>query len=661
MTQIWVIASGFILAYVLLFLRIWNNVAYTNKNINYINNSLEEEFENEVNKKSLVLRTMGNYLKSILANFIKKEGKENKDLLNKSHYYIPSLDSQNESQFSKKNVNLLNIFKEKYNKYLNSKKNNKMISNASKLENMMMLVINKIIYQQQKISNENTFANDFFNKNKLNIGNENKIKLPENSKISLFLDREKKNIYILSIFNEEKIEMKQRNNHIKSYNGSKVSLYAYSLEKLIGKKSFTKDGDKNIKIHKSQVKSCFESYFYGKVIGAVASNDKKRICIAYKVELNKKNYYRIRYFHNIFSICNNKESTNIKKDLSMYENKLNTEFLTLFEKQEEHTTYEYEKINNEKIYFEISEDEKNNHESFSDGKLSNQFSEILYDDFSLEINFPIKAMAIKNHLIAFTTDKQNFEYTIIKRENDQITQKPVWKVFSHGPILDREEYQFFHTNSLKFLEEEATDDNTLELNLIQVSTKIKKTDYNYNKITNNKACIEAYTSGDIRRILNINFEKYFENQNKEINFMNNNLLKEINDNQTINIFNINLLEELEKDSNLNPQVKKIHFDKYATCGNFKPNSFIQSISKFLRPNIYSNNSFHLNKKSSKEKSYYADSFLVEIQKGNLIQINSNLNAGVLNTMKISDENKKIEKLYSDADSSNVFIVNNLEI
>jgi len=321
-------------------------------------------------------------------------------------------------------------------KYFNHDQQKTSINEISKI-NYDSIKIDKIGTENENLQNNNSHANEI-----LQQYEKSKLKFSNSTKISMYPDSDYKMIYILSVSNE-----RDSNTHFDSKIGQ-ISLYSIPMKNLI-----TNDASPYDLLENSLIKLCWTSRFYGKIVGAVSSSDKKQISVFYRIIKGHTVTYRIRYFHNIN--CNNvgieKTDEEIDKEYQNYLLSKNIKYNTKtskefrqFQQQESNEFIDH--------YFEISE--KSNHEeknvdSSSILSLANYFNDETYDDLSLSGNTPIVAMAIKSNVIAYARNVDFRQFYILKRDN--VDGKRLWKVSFLGPLLDKKVDQLFHTNSLKFV------------------------------------------------------------------------------------------------------------------------------------------------------------------------------------------------------------------
>ncbi len=629
-----VVISGFIFSNIVLFFLLWNDFSNSNKNPKYINTTFTDSLRE--NPKSLILKRMEikveNYLNS------KKNEKKEIEINQKGKLDLAKL----EKKISKNSFN-------------------NDIEDSTK----------KIININHKLNSQKDEIYPKTNENK-----REKIEFTDNTKVSMFLDHSKKNIFVLKVSNDGQLINKKsfsnKNSDITDYFGE-ISLFTVPSEKLLIEKKTAKLNfyilnynqklnlllsrvSKNIKSNKfnqekPSLEKCFKSKFLGKIIGVVSNSNKKNLAIAYEITNNSKVYNRIRYFHNIQDLCYKVKSND--HDFLKFEKKIFDDFNKFVENdvKKKGSNISNDNFNLNKIYFEITESKNSNDNSL----IKNFFSNDYYDDFSLGINSPIRALAIKNNIIAFTLDNQIFQYTILEREYVLYSNSHVWKVFSQGPILNKNTYKYFRTNALKFLdEEEENSSNKKILNLIQITSTIIDNKKNYNIYQ------EIKITGNLTKNKKINFYKYFENEEKNIFHLNQDLKNKINNKYTIKFYEIDLIKEflsekidernsLEKEKLLN-ECEKDHFNLKKCIKNF---------NEYFLPIIFSNNNSNLSKNQNlKEKKHVnMDSILMEFAKGKLLLLESNLKKGILNFFILNPENKKkIQKIYSDEENTNILIV-----
>jgi len=632
MTYSCITVAGLIFANFSLILILWNNFSNSIKNPTYLKSSYDKNIK--IESKSLLLESLNKSLK----NLISKNSEISKEVNERNKNYLVA--KLKKIEFIKKLISKDNL-------------------NIT-LENGLKIII-KRIEKSYKFEIKHLINNSKKEEEK------NKIRITENTKISLFLDESKRNVYVFKVTNDGKILnkylYKKDVKNLSMNNSGEIALYTIPLKKLINSKEkfqFENIKDKikyslaqifkfnyfsNKKTSKlnSYIQNCFISNLFGKIIGVVASSNKKSIAVAYEIKTATESLYRIRYIHNIQNFCNKgkKEYQNLQN----FQNKIIQEFSDYIDIKGKNINNHNHNFN--KLYYEISNKKNYEEKTSKNMNMPNFFSDEFFDDFSFGINFPIKAMAIKNNILAFAMDNQKFQYTVLKREKNYDLNESLWKVLTQGPVLDQDLFKFFHTNSLKFLEEEYFENSKNIYNMIQIITTIK-TDIKYQS-KNKYAKIE--TSGIIRRIKGIKFNKYFENENNEIKILNKRLEEKINKNYLVKFFKVDLLKVVYEN-------KKSNFSYCELEGNnkFQINKCLENIKKYLRPSLFSNNNVF----SEGANLYQSnkDSLLMEFNEGNLILIESNLQTNNLNLMILNPEKKsKIEKIYSDSENKNLIIVN----
>jgi hypothetical protein len=252
----------------------------------------------------------------------------------------------------------------------------------------------------------------------------NELKVTNSSRFSMFLDANGTNIYILKISNEV-----QAPNSYDSRTGE-ISLYQTPL---YGYRDRNLSDGHNYKV---LIKKCWTSYFYGRIIGAVTSNDKAQLGVFYRIIQGHSINYRLRYFHDLS--CSN-------VDIEKSDELLKKEYNDIESKSGDHKGDYYEIL-------ETKKDKKDKEEE----TLSNYFDETSYDDFSIRGNAPISAMAVKKGTIAYARDYDYKSYYVLRRESNGVDSRS-WKVSFMGPSVDKKTYPFHHINSLKFLNDKSND------------------------------------------------------------------------------------------------------------------------------------------------------------------------------------------------------------
>jgi len=533
-------------------------------------------------------------------------------------------------------------------------------------------------------------------KDKLN--NYQNPKISDNSKFSLFLDREKKNIMILKISNED-----NKLNKYDSKNGE-IILYTIPVDNFISNNinklnknndinQFNKENNTNNKrqfmlnlnftqkknyLENSLIKVCWNSKFLGRIIGAVASADKRKLSIFYSVIKGPTVTYRIRYFHDIY--CNNdliKKSDSImienfnhyldgRNELNEMKKKTNNLIENYFEITDELSKKNIEREKSENKKWKKDENNQKDQRRYRKERINfekekifkNYFDDETYDDFFLKGNTPITAMAIKDNVIAYARDLDFRQYYILKREkkllkninsetlytntnlispsklqeskleenHNEETEKEkikdikitsiesnkntesknnlnienqnylntatIWKVSSLGPKIDRKIQPFFHTNSLKFI-----DDPINDYRLIHIFVSLNSTDISCH--------------GNFRISNHTDFNENFT----ELTFT------------SVPFFKVLLINELlegNEEFNLEKSVKKL--------------------KNYLKPTLFSNN-------------FNSQEMIFEFTKSYLLLMHSNITTGNVNFIRMRpDIKEKISKIHSDTDNENILIV-----
>lgn len=598
MTHLWVLVSGFFFANFMCLIAIWNNYSFNSLEPKYVASSYDPNRKDEM--ESLLLKSVEKYVKKYFSIKTSLEENMRRDLRENNTHFLGELLS-NDSDSS--------LFKD-------------------------------------KIKNYQTIKNS------------------ESSKFSMFLDKEKENVIILKISNE--------GDKINKYDSKigEIILYSIPVDNFVpsAKKSEspkrenlnsnTNFSAKKNYIEKSLIKECWSSKFFGRIIGAVASSDKKKLSIFYRVVKGHTVSYRIRYFHDI--ACNN--ALIKSSDAIMIENFNN------YIDSGAHLKGKSKKANSFiENYFEISDDlnEENNsdfkkieiHHKISNRKsqyhdqnnpkeknLKNYFDDFTYDDFLLKGNTPITAMAIKEDVIAYARDLDYRQYYILKREkkfpkensnknnnlnnfncssnfyynesddlkaNNKVEEffeaekntsnysnrnnksNTIWKVSSLGPKIDRKMQPFFHTNSLKFM-----DDPINDYRLIHIFVSMNTTDvssYGYLRISNHTDFNDNFTEFTFTSI------PFFR------------------------VMFINEILDSSEDFNLERSIKKL--------------------KKYLQPTLFSNN-------------FNSKDMIFEFAKSYLLLMHSNSTTGNVHFIRMRpDAKEKISKLHSDMENQNIIIVN----
>ena len=169
-----------------------------------------------------------------------------------------------------------------------------------------------------------------------------------------------------------------------------LSLYSINAESLIS----------NLNIGESSIRKCWSTRITGKIIGVVTSDNKQSLAIYYRRPKSRsQSDYRIRFIH---------------------------------------------RLHCESIEVEQSDLDLQNSENAPD-----YFNDISYDDFIINENLPVSYMTIQKEVLAISRDRDDYQFHIYKRfkKDDGIS----WKLALLGPKIDKKEFQYFHTNSLKFV------------------------------------------------------------------------------------------------------------------------------------------------------------------------------------------------------------------
>jgi len=275
----------------------------------------------------------------------------------------------------------------------------------------------------------------------LNNYENSRLKITNSTKISMFPTNDKNNIYILTVSNQRESNSKFENKL------GEISLHQIPMKIFPNKMNESQDNY----LKNSIIKPCWSSRFHGKIIGAVSSSDRKQMSVFYRITRGHTVSYRIRYFHNIS--CDNSSIENTDKELyESYKNFFGNN--NKFKYATAQGVENGDKHSYSDSYFEILEDKID--EKFSEGNTGtitpNYFNDNSYDDFALIGSSPIVAMTIKSNVIAYARNVDYREFYILKRErNDDQRQ---WKVSLMGPALDKRVDNLFHTNSLKFIQDD---------------------------------------------------------------------------------------------------------------------------------------------------------------------------------------------------------------
>jgi hypothetical protein len=431
-------------------------------------------------------------------------------------------------------------------------------------------------------------------------------------------------------------------------------------------------------LENSLIKVCWNSKFLGRIIGAVASADKRKLSIFYSVIKGPTVTYRIRYFHDIY--CNNdliKKSDSImienfnhyldgRNELNEMKKKTNNLIENYFEITDELSKKNIEREKSENKKWKKDENNQKDQRRYRKERINfekekifkNYFDDETYDDFFLKGNTPITAMAIKDNVIAYARDLDFRQYYILKREkkllkninsetlytntnlispsklqeskleenHNEETEKEkikdikitsiesnkntesknnlnienqnylntatIWKVSSLGPKIDRKIQPFFHTNSLKFI-----DDPINDYRLIHIFVSLNSTDISCH--------------GNFRISNHTDFNENFT----ELTFT------------SVPFFKVLLINELlegNEEFNLEKSVKKL--------------------KNYLKPTLFSNN-------------FNSQEMIFEFTKSYLLLMHSNITTGNVNFIRMRpDIKEKISKIHSDTDNENILIV-----
>ena len=231
---------------------------------------------------------------------------------------------------------------------------------------------------------------------------ENILKFSKDSKISMFLESFKReDIYVVKLNHDNEILPNG-----KEIPSGQISLYSINAESLTSK---------NKNVGESNIRKCWTTIINGRIIGVVSSDNKQSLAVYYRKPKGKKSDYRIRYIH---------------------------------------------KLHCESI--EIEQSDSENKEKILDG---NYYNDTSYDDFIIHGNLPVSYIAIQNEAFVFSRDKDVYQFQIFKRvkESKESKTKINWKLALLGPKIDKDDFPYFHTNSLKFVP-----DNTNEFRLLHV-------------------------------------------------------------------------------------------------------------------------------------------------------------------------------------------------
>lgn len=306
------------------------------------------------------------------------------------------------------------------------------------------------------------------------------LKITNSSKLSMFLDKDKQFIYIVKVSNE------RESPHRFDSKAGEISLYYIPVH------NFILDPSESGKMENSLIKKCWSSKFYGRIIGAVSSNDKFNLGVFYRLVKGPNINYRIRFFHNIS--CNNFEIERTDEEM-------------------------------EQKYAEYLKRRGDNYH------LKDYFNEVSYDDFSLKGNTPVSSMTIKKDVIAYSRDFDYRQFYILRREKNPLA----WKVSLIGPPINKTVHNLFHTNSLKFANDNIHDYKLLHIyvtmNVSGINTygyvvKANHTDYSgFDHSTNSTPNVDSDINSDeipldysLRRVAKYSIETEVLNLNKYEDF-----------------------------------------------------------------------------------------------------------------------------------------------
>jgi hypothetical protein len=307
---------------------------------------------------------------------------------------------------------------------------------TTELDSVLLKSLEKYIGKYFNKYNQSIHLNEGFN-----TYIKDELKVTNSTKISLFLDENKENILILKINNEIQTNMGFDNR------AGEVSLYTTPL---YGYKDKTLQDGHNYKV---LIKKCWTSNFFGKIMGAVTSNDKSQLSVFYRIIEGHNVSFRIRFFHDI--ACGNKQ---IAKSDSLLKEQ--------FKEPGNKTT----EADNE-LYYEIHENEQRNEDSnLQTTDLLNYFDDNSFDDVRIRGNTPITSMAIKANTIAYARDYDYKPFYILKRDASSTAR--FWKVSFMGSSVDRAVHPFHHINSLKFLNDKLNDYKLMNIATLMNNTGI---------------------------------------------------------------------------------------------------------------------------------------------------------------------------------------------
>lgn len=252
-----------------------------------------------------------------------------------------------------------------------------------------------------------------------------KYKLVSNStKVSMFLSKEKRRINLLSISNLK---------------GGDLPVFD-SLTGNIGMQSVNLD-DYLIKKERKVFRNCWSMSIPGRIIGAVASPNKKVLAIFYSITEGPKISFRIRVIHDIS--CEKAEDLiNSAADFNQLS------LLDYLSPNSDRFAQNETKKVDRQSYFRIGLSASPN--TSDDNKTSrNYFNSNSFDDFSIQDSSPIVSMAIKEGFIIYSRSTDFHEFYILSRVESK--GEVYWEVKLTGKRIEKENKKFYYSNSFKFM------------------------------------------------------------------------------------------------------------------------------------------------------------------------------------------------------------------
>lgn len=635
MTSLWIILSGFFFANVVWFLALINSNYLEYVNPKYLASSYDGDQPDEI--ESVLLKSLKKHLGKYFttsrqnnynSNSHKEEGFRNRD------------DISSELDFSNSEIIMKNF------------NSNSSSSNNPALEHIKNNFLNKTLLYET-------------------VRNYKYLHFTNSSKVSIFLDKDKKNLYILKFTNDVKSPGYYRMGEISlHYISIKNFLSSNSNSENLNLNSFNSDEI----LKNSLIRECWSTKIFGKILGAVSSNDKQQLSVYYILSRGNQVNYRIRFFHDMS--CENFHIE--KSNIEIEQNYL--DFLNLKrEKQDQISDYysidedEYRKtLEIEDKLSEISQENFKYKKKINLKNFPNFFSDESFDDFNLRGNTPITSMAIKNNILAYARSRDFYMYNILRREkkinnekgNDssttstEIVSNTIWKVSAQGPLLNRNLFPLYHTNSLKFASDKSHDYKLIQIflagNLTEGIktyamvyrsnhsegnlTKIKINENSHEKISKNYSEPKDLYSKEKSDLIK-NSTDFSENEKNNVTSDYDNYNSTLNKNNYLFFIKSRDKEVL----NLNEEEK---FE------DFNIDKSMQKLREIMKPTIYSN--------SYSDKP--GEMLLFELYKGYMCLLGwDEKNYEFFYEIQIDGhENIKVSKISSDESQKNIAIVRKIE-